>query len=57
MTHNLDGDCSSDEEVAQRRHAMLFKLLKTPPQPRPKREQDKSTSLKRKKPNKKTPEK
>ena len=34
----------------QRRDALLLKLLKTPPQPRPKRERDKSVTPKRKKP-------
>ncbi len=34
----------------QRRDALLLKLLKTPPQPRPKRERDKSVTPKRPKP-------
>ena len=41
----------------QRRDELLLKLLKTPPQPRPKRERDKSVQPKRKKPKRKTLEK
>ncbi len=37
-------------EPEQRRDEMLKHLLKTPPQPRPKRERDKSVTPKRKKP-------
>ncbi len=48
---------SGDEAVEQRRDALLLKLLKTPPQPRPKRERDKSVTLKRKKPKKEAPQK
>ena len=45
------------QETAQRRDALLLNLLKTPPQPRPKRERDKSVQPKRKKPKRKTPDK
>ncbi len=41
----------------QQRDKLLLKLLKTPPQPRPKRERDKSVQPKRKKPKRKTPDK
>lgn len=46
-----------DKTVEKRRDALLFNLLKTPPQPRPKRERDKSVQHKHKNPKKKTPEK
>ena len=45
-----------DDGPPQRRDELLLKLLKTPPQPRPKRERDKSVQPKRKKPKKKTPD-
>jgi hypothetical protein len=45
------------QEVERRRDALLHSLLKTPPKPRPKRERDKSETLKRKKPKKETPAK
>lgn len=38
---------SHQAEDEQRRDALLFKLLKTSPQPRPKRERDKSVPPKR----------
>jgi len=41
----------------QRRDGMLRRLLKTPPQPRPKRERNKSVSRKSDKPKKETPDK
>ena len=44
-------------DTPRRRDALLLQLLKTPPQPRPKRERDKSVTPKRKKPKKKTPDK
>ena len=44
-------DSLRDAEKTQRRDALLLKLLKTPPQPRPKRERDKSVTPKRKKAN------
>ena len=47
----------SEQEATQRRDALLLKLLKTPPQPRPKRERDKSVTPKSKKPKKKPPDK
>jgi hypothetical protein len=47
----------SDQEAAHRRDALLLRLLKTPPQPRPKHERDKSVTPKRKKPKRKTPDK
>lgn len=43
------------EKSEQRRDEILRRLLKTPPQPRPKRERDKSVSPKGKK-EKKTPD-
>ena len=39
-----------ETEDGQRRDALLLKLLKMPPQPRPKRERDQSVTPKRKKP-------
>jgi hypothetical protein len=47
----------NEQETEQRRDALLLNLLKTPPQPRPKRERDKSVQPKRKKPKKETPDK
>jgi len=44
------------KETARRRDGLLLKLLKTPPQPRPKRERDQSVTRKGKKA-KKTPAK
>jgi len=44
----------SKQETAQRRDVLLLKLLKTPPQPRPKRERPKKSKPKRK-PKKQTP--
>ncbi len=52
----MDKNEFSDQETAQR-DKLLLRLLKTPPQPRPKRERDKSVQPKRKKPKKKTPDK
>ena len=41
---------SDDDQVAQRMDALLLRLLKTPPQPRPKRERDKKPAEKRERP-------
>ena len=43
-----ESDNYSDEETARRRDALLLRLLKTPPQPRPKRERDKEAKPTRK---------
>ncbi len=45
------------EGAEQRRDALLLNLLKTPPQPRPKRERDKSVPPKGKKMKKEAPDK
>ncbi len=51
-----DGQNSAKEQEQGLNEALL-RLLKTPPQPRPKRERDKSVQPKGKKPKKKTPAK
>ncbi len=43
-----DDNDHTAEEVTQRRDALLLNLLKTPPQPRPKRERGRKPSAKRK---------
>jgi hypothetical protein len=40
----------TQKKAEHQRDKILLKLLKTPPQPRPKRERDKSVQPKRKKP-------
>jgi len=44
-----------EKDAEQRRDTLLVNLLKTPPQPRPKREREKSIRPKGKRPKKKTP--
>jgi len=50
-------DQRTEQETAERRDELLRRLLHTPPQPRPKRDWDRSVMPKRQKPKKKTPAK
>ena len=57
MGQDISKKTQGVEDEERERDRLLSNLLKTPPQPRPKRERDKSVQPKRKKPKRKTPDK